>query len=58
MKLVTFTHGGKTRPGILEGDQIEALRIPTMRDLFELGPAVAANANALQDRRAVRPLRA
>jgi 2-keto-4-pentenoate hydratase/2-oxohepta-3-ene-1,7-dioic acid hydratase in catechol pathway len=48
MKLVTFTQGGQTRPGILEGDQIEALRIPTMRDLFELGPDVAANANGLR----------
>ena len=48
MKLVTFTQGGQTRPGILEGDQIEALRIPTMRDLFELGPDVTANANGLR----------
>ena len=38
MKLVTFGDGGNTRPGILEGEQIEALRIRSMRALFELGP--------------------
>ncbi len=38
MRLLTFTVNGTAEVGVLEGCQIEALDVPNMRALFEMGP--------------------
>jgi len=38
VRLLSFTAGGTSRVGVLEGHQIEGLDVTNMRALFEMGP--------------------
>jgi 2-keto-4-pentenoate hydratase/2-oxohepta-3-ene-1,7-dioic acid hydratase in catechol pathway len=47
MKLVTFTHDGATRVGLVEGTEVTELVAPDMIALLEAGPAAAARVRRL-----------
>lgn len=39
MRLASVSHNGQRFAGVLDGESIEALNVPRMRELFEMGPA-------------------